>query len=120
MSPIAESSVESYSPDNLIIVAPKLPAIAGTLITGQNLVRGAVVGRIAASGKLIECDNAAVDGSEVPVGIMVHDIDATLADKTCQAYADGSFRKSEMTWHASFNTDPEKDAAFDGTGIVLR
>ena len=119
--PLAESSVETHTEDNL--VAGSTPAIAtepGTLITGQNLARGALVGRITASGKLTECDNTAVDGSAVPVGIMVHAIDATAADKACQIYKAGCFRKASMTWHASFNTDPEKDAAFDGTAIVLR
>ena len=121
MSPTASSSVETYSHDNLI--AGNTPAPAnddGTLITGQNLVRGQIVGRITASGKLTECDNGAVDGSDVPVGIMVHDIDATAADKTCQIYVAGCFHKDELTWHASFDTDPEKDAAFDGTPIVIR
>lgn len=121
MPPLAESSVETHVEDNL--VAGSTPPIAtndATLITGQNLVRGAVVGRITASGKITECDNTAVDGSDVPIGIMVHAIDATAADKNAQIYVAGAFRKSEISWHASFNLDPEKDAAFDGTGIVLR
>lgn len=121
MSPIAESSVETYSPDNLI--AGSSPAIAtepGTLVTGQNLVRGTVVGRITVGAKLTECDNAAADGSQVPVGIMVHDINATAADKACQIYKAGNFRSSEMTWHASFDLAEEKLAAFDGTAIVIR
>jgi len=121
MSPLAESIVDVHVNDNLI--ASNTPAIAnepGILILGQNLIRGAVVGRIALSGKLTECNNAAIDGSQTPVGIMVHAVDATAADKACVIYKAGAFRKSEMTWHASFDTDPEKDAAFDGTAIVLR
>jgi len=117
---VAESSVETYSPDNLI--AGSTPAIAtepATLITGQNLVRGTVVGRITASGKITACNNAAVDGSEVPVGIVVHDVDATAADKDCPFYKAGAFRSAEMTWHASFDTAAEKLAAFDGTAIVI-
>ncbi|MEJ1409378.1 MAG: head decoration protein [Candidatus Sedimenticola sp. (ex Thyasira tokunagai)] len=118
---LASSSVETVSHDNLI--AGSVPQIAtddGTLITGQNLARGAVVGRITATGKLTECDNAAVDGSETPLGIMVHPIDATAADKNCLIYVAGAFHADEMTWHASFDTDPEKLAAFDGTAILLR
>jgi len=117
----ASSSVTTFSPDNLI--AGHTPPIAndtGTLITGQNLARGAVLGRIAASGKLNLCVNTAVDGSDVPVGILVEAIDASAADKICQLYVGGCFHSDELVWDATFNTDPEKVAAFDGTPIVLR
>lgn len=117
----ASSSVDVYTPDNLI--ASNAPAPAnddGILITGQNRLRGAVLGRITASGKLTHCDNAAVDGSAVPVAILVEAIDATAADKTCQLYVAGCFHSDELEWHASFNTEAEKVAAFDGSPIVLR
>lgn len=118
---VASSSTETHSPDNLIAGStPPVSTDTGTLITGQNLVRGTPVGRITASAKLTECDNAAVDGSGVAIGITVHDIDATSADKACPIYVGGCFRESEMTWHASFDTQAEKDAAFDGTPIVTR
>jgi len=119
--PIAESSVETHTEDNLI--ANSVPAIAtdsATLISGQNLVRGVPVGRITASGKLTECNPGAADGSEVALGIMVHAIDASAADKTAQIYIAGSFRMTEMTWHAGFTTTVLKQAAFDGTAIVIR
>jgi len=118
---LASSGTEAYTPDNLIAGDNPAPATdVGTLITGQNLVRGAVLGRITASGKFTECNNGAVDGSEVVVGILVHDIDATAADKACQVYVGGVFHEDELTWHASFNTQAEKDAAFDGTPITTR
>jgi hypothetical protein len=121
MSPIAESTTETYNPDNLVAGdTPAISNVSGTLFAGQNLARGAVVGRITASGKFTLCNNGAVDGSDVPVGVLAHAIDASAADKACQVYTQGCFRKSELVWDASFNTDPEKDAAFDGTGIVLR
>ena len=117
---IAKSEVISESQDNLI--AGSTPPIAtqpGTLITGQNLVRGAVLGRITASGKLTLADDAAGDGSETPIGILVHDTDATSADKTCQIYVGGCFNNDELTWDASF-TALEQIQHFDNTGIVLR
>lgn len=118
---IAESSVETVAHDNLIAGStPPIATDTGTLITGQNLVRGAVVGRITASGKLTECNPGAGDGSEVALGILAHAIDATAADKTCQIYVGGAFHSDEMTWHAGFSTEVLKQAAFDGTGIVIR
>ena len=54
-----------------------------TLITGQVLGAGAVIGIITASGKVTEYDNAAVDGSESAAGIIFQDADATGADVPC-------------------------------------
>lgn len=117
---IAESAVETYSNDNLIAGSAPVATGAGTLITGQNLARGAVIGRITASGKFTLCDPDAVDGSEQAVGILVHAIDATAADKGCQFYTGGEFHSSEMVWHAGFDSDVKKLQAFDGSAITLR
>ena len=117
----AESAVETLVNDDLIAGStPPLATDTGTLITGQNLVRGAVLGRITASGKFTLCDTGAADGSQVPVALLVHDTDATAADKVCQVYQGGAFHKDEMTWHASFATDIAKESAFDGSMIVIR
>jgi hypothetical protein len=51
-----------------------------TVVTGQNLTAGTVVGIITASGKYKNYDNVAVDGSEVAAGILYADVDATAAD----------------------------------------
>jgi len=117
----AQSTVETYSPDNLIAGhTPQIANDSGTLVTGQNLARGAVLGRITASSKLTLCENNAVDGSEVPVAILVEAIDASAADKVCQLYVGGCFHSDELVWGATFDTAAEKEAAFDGTPIVLR
>lgn len=117
----ASSTTTTYAADNLIAgSSPDIANDTGTLILGQNLARGAVLGRITASAKLTACNNGAVDGSQKPIGILVEAIDATAADKTCQIYVAGCFRSSVLVWHASFDTVAEKTAAFDGTAIVLR
>ncbi|MCU7845309.1 MAG: head decoration protein [Candidatus Thiodiazotropha sp. (ex Monitilora ramsayi)] len=120
MPPIASSSVETHSPDNLIAGSAPIVTNDGTLASGQNLARGAVLGRITASGEMVLSDPGAVDGSEVPVGILVHAQDASAAAKACQFYVGGEFRSSEMVWHAGYTTDAEKRAAFDGSAIVVR
>jgi len=121
MGLVAGSSVETKINDDLISGnKPEIATNVGTLIIGQNLVRGTVVGRITATGLLTESDSGAADGSQLPLGILVHDIDASAAGKQCQFYVSGSFRKSVITWHASFATDIDRDAAFDRTAIVIR
>src|SRR5690242_2974708 len=54
----------------------------GTLISGQNLPAGAVLGRITASGKLTQLAPAAVDGSQHAVAVLFDNIDATAGDVT--------------------------------------
>ena len=53
----------------------------GTLLSGQKLGDGAVLGKITASGKFKEFDPAAVDGSQTAAAILFGDVDATAADQ---------------------------------------
>lgn len=53
-----------------------------TLISGQNLAAGVVVGKITASGKYTTYANGASDGSEVAAGIMYAAVDASGGDVT--------------------------------------
>lgn len=54
---------------------------AATLIAGQNLLDGAVLGKITASGKYTQFDPAAGDGSQVAAAILFGDKDASAADQ---------------------------------------
>lgn len=87
----------TYSPDNLFagdypVVSTKL-----TLVTGESVVRGEVLGVITASGKLAASLSAAVDGSQVPHCIAVEAVDATAADKEILVYLSGHFNASALT-----------------------
>lgn len=121
MLPLASAATETITPANLIAGhTPEIATESGTLITGQNLSNFTVLGRITASKKLTQCDPAAVDGSAVPVGILVHAMNATAADKTVQFYKVGCFFAAALVWHAGFDSTVKKLAAFDGTAIVVR
>ena len=52
-----------------------------TVVSGQDLVAGAVVGKITATGKYAVYDNGASDGSEAAAGVLLEAVDATDADK---------------------------------------
>jgi len=71
---------ESYSPDKLIAGLTQQVTWNGTLISGQNLKRGAVVGKITSGGKLTLSLSASNDGSQVPYGVLLDDYDATAGD----------------------------------------
>jgi len=51
-----------------------------TVVSGQTLVAGEVVGKITASGKYATYNNGASDGSEVAAGILYDAVDASAAD----------------------------------------
>jgi len=100
----------SYSPDNLII--GDIPTISydETIISGQDVERGAVMGMITASGKLTACDHTASDGSEAPYGVMAEDCDASLADVTGGVYVFGHFDSGELTFGGSSTISDLKSA----------
>ncbi|MGH8429300.1 MAG: head decoration protein, partial [Solimonas sp.] len=52
-----------------------------TVAAAQNLLLGAIVGRDSATSKLKALDPAATDGTEMAVGVLAADVDATLIDR---------------------------------------
>lgn len=88
----------TYTPDQLVAGnAHLLMARTVTVLSGQTLARGAVVGKITASGKYILSLAAANDGSQTPDLILSEDVDATAGDKPGLAYSRGDFNASAIT-----------------------
>ena len=52
-----------------------------TVAAGQKLTLGTVLGRDTASSKLKAFDPDATDGSEIAIGVLAGDVDATLIDR---------------------------------------
>ena len=52
-----------------------------TVAAGQNLLLGSIVGRDGATGKVKEINPGAEDGTQIPVGILMANVDATLIDR---------------------------------------
>ena len=52
-----------------------------TVAAGQNLQLGAIVGRDNTTAKLKALDPTATDGSELAVGVLATNVDATLIDR---------------------------------------
>jgi hypothetical protein len=94
----ASFSSATYTPDN--IIAGDADALTGekiTIIAGQNLIRGTVLGKITASGKYTKSLSAAADGSQTPDYILAEDCDATSGDKLGMAYSRGDFIQEALT-----------------------
>lgn len=96
-----------------------------TLVTGQNLPAGAVLGKITASGKYTAVAPAANDGSEVAVAVLFDNVNATAADKPAVISArDTEVEAVALTWPVGIS-GPNKATALGqlaapGIGIVAR
>lgn len=110
---------EGYSPDGLIANnGTLLISEPITLISGQNLVRGALLGKITASGKYTLSLAAAVDGSEVPVAVLTHDCDASGGDAATLGYTRGDFQSQAITFGTG-HTAASTKAGLADRGIFL-
>ena len=108
----------TYSPDNLVL--GDLPTISEdqTIVTGQDVVRGTLMGKITSGGKLTACDHTASDGSEGPYGVMIEDCDASSADVECGVYVFGHFDSASLTFGGS-STISDLKAAMRLVGLYV-
>jgi len=87
-----------------------------TLVSGQNLSAGTVIGKITASGKYTEYADANVDGSEVAAMILYANVDATDVDKEAVAIA----RFAEVSAVSLTGSDASGLADLLALGIIAR
>ena len=94
-----------------------------TVISGQNLATGTVVGIITASGKATQLAPAASDGSETAAGVLLHSVDASAGDQPGVIIARHAICSDKgLVWPASI-TGPQKAAAtsqLKSLGILVR
>lgn len=73
----------------------------GTLVTGQNLEAGQVLGKITSGGKWAFYDNDASDGTQVAAGILYASVNATSADQPCVVITrDAEVNGKELIWES--------------------
>jgi len=75
---------ESTNLDNRALVIGRAHYDARTVLSGETVTKGDVLGIVTADGKLKVCDSTAVDGSEVAAAVATKDIDASGGDVTDQ------------------------------------
>lgn len=81
-----------------------------TIVSGQNVVRGTLMGKITASSKLSICDSGNTDGTENPYSIMSEDVDASAADKKGITYHTGDFNERGITFGGTDTPDTHRTA----------
>lgn len=110
MRPSVNINEGTFTPDNLF--AGSFPVVTDqvTIASGQNLKRGAVLGKITASGQYVLSDAGATDGSQTPVAILAEDVDASSGDKEATVYLTGEFNARRITYGSGHTVATVKDA----------
>lgn len=94
-----------------------------TIASGEVLEPGTVLGTVTASGKSVQLNPAAADGSEAAAAILYEGVDASAADATRTAVVrDAEVNGGEIVWPAGI-TDPDKATAIGqlaALGILVR
>ena len=97
----ASYSETTYNHDRLLASDAPVVVRKVTLITGQNVVRGAVLGQITASLKVNLSLSAAADGSQTPRFIAAEAKDATAGDKEILVYERADVNENALTLGAA-------------------
>lgn len=116
---LAGSGSDTHSPVELFAGECEIVTQTDILSSGENLAKWTVVGRDSTTKKLEVWDTSASDGTQTPVGILVHAVDASLAEKTCQIYVGGFFNFAALVVPGSITTAALANAAFDRTPIRI-
>ena len=92
-----------------------------TVAAGQNLKLGAVLGML--GNKAVALNPSATDGSEIAIGILIHDIDATTADvETVMVSRNVTVSDLYVVWTTGITTTQMNTAIaqLQMLGIVIR
>lgn len=94
-----------------------------TVVSGQNLKAGAVLGLITASGKYAAYDDGAATGIEDAAGILLADVDASDADAVGVALVrDAEVNQHQLVFAAGQDQTAQDNAAADlaALGVLVR
>ncbi len=86
-----------------------------------NLAKYTVVGKITATGKIVQLTQGASDGSQIAYGIMTQAANASSADQKVGIYVGGFFNDAALVWpdHADYSSLIERQALFARTPIRI-
>ena len=118
----ASPSYASFETSHDEIETGQLPLVSDpvTILQGQKLPRGAVLGKISATGKYVLSLAAAVDGSEVPTRVLAHGVDATAGDVNSAGYSHGQFIFEGLTLGAGHDFDSLRAAWNETTRFLVQ
>lgn len=98
---MANPETASFDPNDMIIGDYPVQTVPVTILDGQTIVRGSVLGQITSGGKFVMSLTTASDGSQVPKAIAAVDIAPSGADGIADVYMAGTFHSGKLTYGAS-------------------
>ena len=111
---------ETYVPNNLVAGDTQLVSDSVTIASGNDIVRGAVLGKITTGGKFTLSKTASTDGSEEPYAVAAEDVDATSGDVTgVPVFIKGEFNAKALTLGTGHTADTVKDG-LRAVGIYVK
>ena len=90
---------------------------------GQKLECGTIVGRVAETELIKQLNPDALDGTNIAIGILLKDVDATQNDtKSVMIVREAIVAKSAVIWPKDIAIEKKKEAVLDlyNHGIVIR
>jgi hypothetical protein len=111
---------EAVAYDNLI--AGDFPRVTAevTVLSGANLVRGTVLGRITSGGKVVAVvSDGTDDGRRAPYAVLAEDVNASAGDKVGAAYLSGEFNEDKLVFGGT-DTKETHRAALRDANIYLK
>ena len=112
-------TTETFTPGDLLVGTYPVETRPITILSGEGaLGRGAVLGKVTATGKYRLCLAASNDGSEDPAAILAVAVDATSADVATVKYASGEFDGSKLVLGTGITLDAVKDV-FDAADAPI-
>ena len=117
---LADSEIVSFSYDPLFAGDAEVVTEECIVDTG-NLAKYTVLGRITATGKVVQLTPGASDGSQIACGILTQAVNATAADVRAAMYTAGFFNHNALVWPVGTTHDTliERQAAFARTPIRI-
>lgn len=107
-------SITSFEPKEIIASDYPLVTRHVTIASGQKLERGAVLGKVTASGNYVLSVAEADDGSENPVAILAtEEVDASEGAKGAGVYVTGQFNPDALTFGEGHTADSTREALRD-------
>lgn len=100
----------SFDYDDLLVDGWPIHRDEVTVADGETLLRGTVVGKITIGGEVVACDHTAVDGSQVPYGVMVYPVTTSGATAPGLIYDFGLFNANELSFGGTSTVADLKDA----------
>jgi hypothetical protein len=102
-------TAQTFIPDQLI-AGPKQIVTRNVTLTGGPYVRGAVLGKITASGKFTLALSASSDGSQTPTAILADNADGSAADVIAGVFLEGEFNVNAVTLGTGITAAAATDA----------